>query len=384
MHQPPQGYFHVGGATSVSWSPPCSSCARWPAAREAGKVSTGEVRAQPQRAHRLQRPVSRSVARSAIQGKSDARAGPLAWRATVAGGIVVEPHLCVGWWRLLDRLPERRTGLRLPGRRRGPALAHPAGATRNAGKDAALLLPHSEGAGARIIGEFRPRRAHRCQHPRRAGARAAGGVGTPRALASSRIGATPPAPARWGCCLSEEEAPEYREALAEQMAVAQAILSAGLPWRIISVSRHATRATSPRSTRLARRAGAGAWRSRRLARRPRSAPRWRSRSRTICSPRRRRRLEHPGKPRRSGCRRAAGHAGGRRWKVHAVPELRRRACPEARCSTTLRLRSCASSRRTAQCGLCAITCPEDAIQLQPAGASSACCTRWSLPLHPLR
>jgi ferredoxin len=98
------------------------------------------------------------------------------------------------------------------------------------GRDAALLL-HSEGAGARLIGELG--RAARTS-PALNGVPArvlplalwhTASVGIDLWLAAIAMGAS-----QVWVLLSDEEAPQYRSALADQMAVAQALLS-GLGYR---------------------------------------------------------------------------------------------------------------------------------------------------------
>jgi hypothetical protein len=98
--------------------------------------------------------------------------------------------------------------------------------------------------------------------------------------------------------LTDEEAPDYRRALAEQMAVAQAILH-GLGYRgeHCRLIERATRAA--RSTPPARRAGADRRPAGASPRRPTSARRWSSRSNTCW------RSAAAARPTRSRCRRPA-------------------------------------------------------------------------------
>ena len=121
-----------------------------------------------------------------------------------------------------------RLGFAYPGHGRpGPAPAHAARAPTRApaARDAALLI-HSEGAGRRADRRARPRRAHRpaaCTACRRGCCRwrvwHTASVGLDLWLAAIAQGAS-----QVWVLLTDEEAPEYRQALAEQMAVAQALL----------------------------------------------------------------------------------------------------------------------------------------------------------------
>ena len=93
---------------------------------------------------------------------------------TSGGGIVVEPHLCVGCGACTTVCPSGALSYATPrpeelGRRIRTLLATYA---RAGGRDAALLI-HSQGAGARGRRRARPRGAHRRGGARRAGARAA-------------------------------------------------------------------------------------------------------------------------------------------------------------------------------------------------------------------
>lgn len=143
------------------------------------------------------------------------------------GGIIVEPHLCVGCGACSTVCPSGAMRFNYPqpheqGRRLRTMLAAYAAA---GGRDAALLL-HSEAAGARLIGELgRAARVDRSVHgvPARV---------LPVALwhtASTGIELWLTAIAQGAVqvwvLLSAEEAPEYRVALAEQMALAQAIVT---------------------------------------------------------------------------------------------------------------------------------------------------------------
>lgn len=225
MHQPPQGYFHAGaderrlvdavlklrGLTGEFEKPKffqykpklcahsrneqigCKACI--------DVCSTRAIRSDASR-----------------KGKTKGEA---------AGGIIVEPHLCVGCGACSTVCPSGALAFGYPGTAdQGRRLRTLLTAYREAGgRDAALLL-HSEGAGARLIGELgRAARTDKALRgvPARVlpvGVWHTASVGLDLWLAAIAGGAS-----QVWVLLSEEEAPEYRQALAEQMAVAQAILT---------------------------------------------------------------------------------------------------------------------------------------------------------------
>ena len=143
------------------------------------------------------------------------------------GGIVVDAHLCVGCGACTTVCPSGALGYALPGtqdqgRRMRTLLAT---YRRAGGKDAALLI-HSEGAGQRLIDELG-----------RAASVDAAVQGMPARVLpmpvwhTASIGldlwlmALAQGASQVWVLLTDEEAPEYRSALAEQMAVAQALLA---------------------------------------------------------------------------------------------------------------------------------------------------------------
>ena len=225
MHQPPQGYFHVG-----------SDERRLIDAVLKLRELTGEFE-KPKFfqyraklcAHSRNEQIGCSACvdvcstraiRSDVSRKGRTKGDP-------AGGIVVEPHLCVGCGACTTVCPSGALGYATPGpvdqgRRWRTLLA----AYRQAGgKDAALLL-HSEGAGARIVGEL-GRAARTDAAVQGVPARVlpvalwhTASTGIDLWLAAIACGAN-----QVWVLLTDEEAPEYRQALAGQMAVAQAILT---------------------------------------------------------------------------------------------------------------------------------------------------------------
>jgi ferredoxin len=247
-------------------------------------------------------------------------------KGQAAGGIVVEAHLCAGCGACSTVCPSGAMAYAYPGtvdqgrRLRTLLTAYAHGGGRNA-----ALLIHSEAAGTRLLDEL-GRGASLSRRDRSLQGLPArvlpvsvwhtASIGIDLWLAAIAQGAS-----QVWVMLSDEEAPEYRQALQEQMDVAQALLTGlgynGQHLRLLTV-RDArdlpawTPTCAPRPRRP--------WRSRRaLPRRPTSVPRWTWRLTTWW------------RRRRSGGRdRAAGHgvptgqpAGGCR-ALHAVPELRQR------------------------------------------------------------
>jgi ferredoxin len=156
-----------------------------------------------------------------------------------AGGIVVEPHLCVGCGACTTVCPSGALSFAYPGpvdqgRRLQRLLSTYA---RAGGKEAALLI-HSEQAGTRLLDDLgRAARVDRAVQgvPARVLPVAVwhtASVGLDLWLSAIAQGAS-----QVWVLLTAEEAPEYRAALADQMAVAQALLTglgyAGEHFRLI-------------------------------------------------------------------------------------------------------------------------------------------------------
>jgi ferredoxin len=162
-------------------------------------------------------------------------------KGEMSGGIVVEPHLCVGCGACSTVCPSGALAFGYPGTvDQGRRLRTMLTAYRLAGGQDAALLLHSDGAGAKLIGEL-GRAARTDKALRGVPARVlpvglwhTASVGLDLWLAAIAGGAN-----QVWVLLSEEEAPEYRTALAEQMAVAQAILTGlgfkGEHFRLIEV-----------------------------------------------------------------------------------------------------------------------------------------------------
>ena len=158
---------------------------------------------------------------------------------TSGGGIVVEPHLCVGCGACTTVCPSGALTYTAPrpeelGRRLRTLLGTYAAA---GGRDAAVLV-HSQGAGARAVRALgRAARVDRAVHgvPARVlplEVWHTASVGLDLWLAAMAFGAS-----QVWVLMTDEEAPDYREAVASQMAVAEAIVRglghAGEHFRIV-------------------------------------------------------------------------------------------------------------------------------------------------------
>ena len=245
QHQPPQGYLHVPGSAADGAA----------LARAAMKLRdwVGEFE-KPKFFHYQQRLCAHSrneqigctacidvCSAKAIRsdaslkgktlGKSPSRTAQGAV-AYIGGGVIVEPHLCVGCGACSTVCPSGAMGFGYPtaaelGKRLRTLLSTYA---RGGGSDAALLL-HSEQAGARVVDALgRAARTDRAIQgvPARVLPVAlwhTASVGIELWLAAIAQGAR-----QVWVLLTEEEAPDYRRALQEQMDVAQAVLT-GLGYR---------------------------------------------------------------------------------------------------------------------------------------------------------
>lgn len=243
MHQPPQGYRHVGAderalvdavlalrelsgefekprffrydeklcAHSRNERTGCSACIDVCSARAIRSDASrkGRTSGQPRR-----QPVPVPGSAATLP-------------AATGGGVIVEPYLCVGCGACSTVCPSGAMSFAYPGpaeqgRRLRTMLSTYA---RGGGRDAALLL-HSEGAGARLIDDL-GRAARTDRGIQGVPARVlpvavwhTASIGLDLWLAAIAHGAS-----QVWVLLTGEEAPEYRQALAEQMAVGQAILT---------------------------------------------------------------------------------------------------------------------------------------------------------------
>ncbi len=143
------------------------------------------------------------------------------------GGIVVDPHLCVGCGACTTVCPSGALAYATPNTvDQGKRLRTLLSAYRAAGGQDAALLLHSEGAGLRLIEDL-GRAARVDAAVRGVPARViplpvwhTASVGLDLWLAAVALGAN-----QVWVPLTDEEAPEYRRALSEQMAIGQAILT---------------------------------------------------------------------------------------------------------------------------------------------------------------
>lgn len=236
MHQPPQGYFHTGGDERDLMKTVL-------ALRDlSGEFEKPKFFNYQQRlcAHTRNEQIgctacidvcsTRAIRSDAsLKGKARGKghaAGP------VTGGVVVEPHLCVGCGACSTVCPSGAMSFVYPGTvDQGRRLRTMLAAYGHAGgRDAALLL-HSQGAGLRMVDDLgRAARTDRQFHglPARVLPVAVwhtASVGIDLWLAAIAQGAS-----QVWVLLTEEDAPEYRQALGDQMAVAQAVLT-GLGYR---------------------------------------------------------------------------------------------------------------------------------------------------------
>ena len=147
--------------------------------------------------------------------------------ANASGGILVEPHLCVGCGACTTVCPSGAISYATPRANEQGLRIRTLLATyqRAGGKDAALLI-HSQGAGAKLIGEL-GRLARIAPAVHGVPARVlpldvwhTASVGIELWLSAVAYGAS-----QVWVLMSDEEAPAYREAVAQQMQVAQAILA---------------------------------------------------------------------------------------------------------------------------------------------------------------
>ncbi|WP_374563326.1 4Fe-4S binding protein [Ideonella sp.] len=232
MHQPPQGYFHAGADERRLFD------AVLQLRGLVGAFDKPRFFRYQQRlcAHSRNEQIGCTACIdvcSARAIRSDASAkGRSKNDLQPPGGIVVEPHLCVGCGACSTVCPSGALTYAAPnpadqGKRLQTLLATYA---RAGGRDAALLL-HSEDAGQHLIDALgRAARTDRKLHgiPARVipvPVWHTASTGLDLWLAAIAQGAS-----QVWVLLTDEEAPDYRRALAEQMAIGQAIL-AGLGYR---------------------------------------------------------------------------------------------------------------------------------------------------------
>jgi ferredoxin len=228
LHQLPQGYCHVGG----------DEARLLPAVLELRGL-TGEFekpkffRYQPKLcAHSRNEQIGCTAcidvcSARAIRSDASRKGRTKAQVANEgAGGVIVEPHLCVGCGACSTVCPSGAMSFAYPGTvDQGRRLRTLLAAYRHGGGRDAALLVHSEGAGSRLVDELgRAARIDRALQglPGRVLPLAVwhtASIGIDLWLAAIAQGAS-----QVWVLLTAEEAPEYRQALAEQMAQAQAVM----------------------------------------------------------------------------------------------------------------------------------------------------------------
>ncbi|MDZ7856364.1 4Fe-4S binding protein [Sphaerotilus sp.] len=231
QHQPPQGYFHVPQGVRGAAEPKRLFDAVLQLRELVGTFDKPKFFHYQHRlcAHSRNEQIGCTAcidvcSTSAIS--SDASRKGKA-KTALAGGIVVEPHLCAGCGACTTVCPSGALTFAYPGPVDQGKRLHRLISTyaRAGGQNAALLL-HSEQAGARLIDDLgRAARVDRAMHgvPARVLPVAVwhtASVGIDLWLSAIAQGAS-----QVFVLLTAEEAPEYRTALAEQMAVAQALLT---------------------------------------------------------------------------------------------------------------------------------------------------------------
>ena len=259
LHQPPQGYFHAGDDTALiaavlqlrdsvgEFEKPKffnykqKICAHSRNEVIGCRACIDVCSAQAIRSDASQKGKASKGARGGPAGMAGASGAGVGVAASAAG-IIVEPHLCVGCGACTTVCPSGALSYATPsapemGQRLRTLLST---YQRAGGRDAAVLL-HSQGAGAALIGEL-GRAARTEKAVRGVPARVlpvdvwhTASVGIDLWLAAIAYGAS-----QVWVLMTAEEAPQYRAAVAEQMAVAQAVLAGlgflGEHFRIVGAS----------------------------------------------------------------------------------------------------------------------------------------------------
>ncbi|MBL8330174.1 MAG: 4Fe-4S binding protein [Rubrivivax sp.] len=237
QHQPPQGYLHVG-SDALKLAQAAITLRGWVGEFEKPRFFHYKAKLC---AHSRNEQIgctacidvcsARAIRSDAsLKGKAERKLRTTTQAVPVAGGqgggIVVDPHLCVGCGACTTVCPTGALGYAAPdtvdqGRRIRTLLQ----AFQKAGGRQPALLVHSEGAGRRLIEDLgRAARVDRSLQgvPARVLPMAVwhtASIGLDLWLTAIAQGAN-----QIWVLLTDEEAPEYREALANQMAIGEAIL----------------------------------------------------------------------------------------------------------------------------------------------------------------
>ena len=222
LHQPPQGYFHAADDAALI-------DAVLQLRESVGEFEKPKFFNYKQKicAHSRNEQVGCVACIEVCSAGAIRSDASLKGRTGGGGGIVVEPHLCVGCGACTTVCPSGALSYTTPrpdelGLRFRTLLATYA---RAGGADAALLI-HSQEAGARAIGELgRAARTDPAVHglPARilpVEVWHTASVGIDLWLSAVALGAV-----QVWVLMTDEEAPDYRRAVAAQMQVAQAILT---------------------------------------------------------------------------------------------------------------------------------------------------------------
>lgn len=232
QHQPPQGYFHVPAGADHERRLFDALLALRELVGEFDKPRFFNYRAKLC-AHSRNQQIGCSAcidvcSTRAIRSDAGLR-GKTPGRGTAGqgGGVIVNPHLCAGCGACSTVCPTGAMSFAYPGPAdQGKRLRTLLSTYQAAGGRNAALLLHSEGGGARLVEELgRAARLDRSVHGMPARVIPVplwhtASVGLDLWLMAIAQGAS-----QVMVLLTEEEAPEYRQALGEQMAVAQALLS---------------------------------------------------------------------------------------------------------------------------------------------------------------
>jgi len=222
LHQPPQGYFHARDDAALVRA----IVELRGAVGDFEKPKFFQYR-QKVCAHSRNQQVGCQACIDVCSAQAIRSDASLKGKASGGGGIVVEPHLCVGCGACTTVCPSGALSYATPrpdelGARWRTMLSTYA---RAGGRDAALLL-HSRGAGAALIGAL-GRLARTDPTVQGVPARVlpvelwhTASVGIDLWLAALAQGAS-----QVLVLMTDEEAPAYRRAVGEQMAIAQALMT---------------------------------------------------------------------------------------------------------------------------------------------------------------
>lgn len=419
LHQPPQGYFHAADDASLV-------DAVLQLRESVGEFEKPRFFRYKQKicAHSRNGQIGCTACIDVCSAEAIRSDASMKGR-TAGGGIVVEPHLCVGCGACTTVCPSGAISYATPRPDElGARIRTLLGTYARAGGRDAVLLIHSQGAGAQVIDALgRAARTDAAIHGLPARALPlevwhTASVGIDLWLAAIAYGA-----AQVWVLVTHEEAPVYREAIMAQMRVAQVVLSglgfAGEHLRIVGggeVSRLATHAAEAGPARVpagaAPRTEPALLRLDRALRRSSAATVGRPATFAVQAEKRSTldlAIEHlmlqaAGVPDEIALPAPASPFGSIVVDTQACTLCLAcvGACPEAALADNAdRPQLSFIEKNCVQCGLCASTCPENAIALQPRllladdgkarrqarvlnEAEPFCCVRCAKPFGTLR